>query len=109
LAVEGLTVRFIDKGRRQLYVPSADVLFDSVATEHRANGLGVLLTGMGVDGADGLSAMRTAGATTIAQDEHTSVVWGMPRAAVEAEAASVVLPLLEIGPKVAALVAGRAR
>ena len=106
-AVEGLTMRFVEKGRRQLYVPSADILFASVAAEHREHGLGVLLTGMGADGADGLRLMRDTGATTIAQDEVTSVVWGMPRAAVEAEAASVVLPLLEIGPRVASLVAGR--
>ena len=107
VVVEGLTTRFLATGRRQLYIPSADALFTSVAAEHRAQGLGVLLTGMGADGADGLRLMRDAGATTIAQDESSSVVWGMPKAAVEAEAASVVLPLSEIGPRIAARVAGR--
>jgi two-component system chemotaxis response regulator CheB len=106
LVVDGMTARFADKASRQVYVPSADDLLASVADGHGRSSVGILLTGMGADGSLGLKAMRVAGATTIAQDEATSVVWGMPRAAVEAGAACEVLPLGAIGPRVAAIVGG---
>ena len=73
--------------------PAVEVLFHSVARVAGAEAVGVLLTGMGVDGADGLKAMHNAGSHTIAQDEATSTVYGMPRAAVRLGAASVELPL----------------
>lgn len=73
--------------------PSVDVLFRSVAQHAGKNALGVLLTGMGEDGASGLLEMRASGAATIAQDEASSVVFGMPRAAIERGAAQQVLPL----------------
>jgi two-component system chemotaxis response regulator CheB len=73
--------------------PSVDVLFRSMAQVAGVNGIGVILTGMGDDGATGLREMRDAGAYTIAQDEHTSVVWGMPGEAVRLGAATEVLPL----------------
>jgi two-component system chemotaxis response regulator CheB len=78
--------------------PSVDALFASVAEAAGASAVGVLLTGMGRDGARGLARMRAAGALTIAQDEETSVVWGMPGAAVAIDAAEIVLPLHAIGP-----------
>jgi two-component system, chemotaxis family, protein-glutamate methylesterase/glutaminase len=78
--------------------PSVDVLFQSCAKNARANAVGVLLTGMGADGAEGLLAMRFAGARTMAQDEATSVVFGMPKEAIARGAAERVLPLDEIGP-----------
>ncbi|HEX2040442.1 MAG TPA: chemotaxis protein CheB [Acidimicrobiales bacterium] len=81
---------------RSLHRPSADVLFESVAAQAGARAIGVLLTGMGDDGARGLLALRNAGALTIAQDEATSAVWGMPRAAVALDAARRVLPLSDI-------------
>ena len=76
--------------------PSVDVLFRSVAGAASANGVGVILTGMGNDGADGLLEMRKAGAFTIAQDEETSIVFGMPREALARGAAHVVHPLPHI-------------
>ena len=76
--------------------PSVDVLFASVAEAVGPNAIGVLLTGMGADGADGLGAMRAQGARTIAQDRETSVVWGMPGEAVKRDAASEVLALDKI-------------
>jgi len=76
--------------------PSVDVLFRSVAQNVGRNAIGVLLTGMGKDGARGMKEMREAGSPTIAQDEATSVVWGMPGEAVSIGAAEKVLPLNEI-------------
>jgi two-component system chemotaxis response regulator CheB len=72
------------------------VLFDSVAECAGRNALGVILTGMGADGAKGLLGMRQAGARTIAQDESTCVVFGMPKEAIALGAAEVVLPLPRI-------------
>ncbi|HEX7153373.1 MAG TPA: chemotaxis response regulator protein-glutamate methylesterase [Thermoanaerobaculia bacterium] len=76
--------------------PSVDVLFRSVAESFGADAIGVLLTGMGADGAAGLLDMRTARATTIAQDESTSAVFGMPREAIRKGAVEAVLPLPQI-------------
>jgi two-component system chemotaxis response regulator CheB len=73
--------------------PSVDVLMKSVAQQAGRNAIGLLLTGMGDDGALGLLDMKQAGAVTAAQDEATSVVWGMPAEAVKLGAASQVLPL----------------
>ena len=73
--------------------PSVDVMFRSVARAAGANAVGVILTGMGRDGAKGMLQMREAGAHTLAQDEASSVVWGMPGSAVELEAAVEVKPL----------------
>lgn len=76
--------------------PSANPLFHSVAQVYGATAVGVILTGMGNDGAAGLQAMRQAGAHTIAQDQASCVVFGMPRAAIELEAAEQVQPLNRI-------------
>jgi two-component system chemotaxis response regulator CheB len=73
--------------------PSVDVLFDSCARELGPRAVGAILTGMGADGAEGLRAMRTAGARTVAQDEETSVVFGMPKEAIRRGAAERVVPL----------------
>jgi two-component system chemotaxis response regulator CheB len=76
--------------------PAVDVLFQSVARHAGANAVGVLLTGMGADGAAGLLEMRNAGAHTIAQDEATCVVFGMPKEAIKLGAAADVLPLPQV-------------
>lgn len=83
--------------------PSVDVLFRSVAKAAGANATAALLTGMGADGAAGLKELREIGVHTIAQNEETSVVWGMPGEAVKRSAAEQVLPLQDIA---AALLAG---
>ena len=79
-----------------LHMPSGDILLESVARSYGSQAVGVVLTGMGHDGARGLRAMRDAGAYTIAQDEATSVVYGMPQQAVAVGAARQVLPLQDI-------------
>ena len=92
--------------------PSIDVLFESFAQELGAGGAGCLLTGMGRDGAAGLLAIRRAGGRTIAQDEASSVVFGMPREAILMGAAEQVLALEQIAPRLGLLAgaaAGRTR
>jgi len=76
--------------------PAVDVTFQSLARCAGRNVVAALLTGMGADGAKGMLALRDAGAHTIAQDEATSVVWGMPREAVKLDAAAEILPLGEV-------------
>jgi two-component system chemotaxis response regulator CheB len=76
--------------------PSVEVMFDSVAKFAGANAVGAILTGMGNDGASGLLKMRENGAHTVAQDEASSVVFGMPKEAIECGAAEKVVPLSEV-------------
>jgi len=76
--------------------PSVDVLFQSVASSASSNAIGVLLTGMGADGAKGLLAMRKSGAHTLAQDEKSCIVFGMPKEAIKLGAADKVVPLTHI-------------
>ena len=83
--------------------PSVDVLFQSVAEQVGRNAVGVLLTGMGKDGAEGMKAMLDQGATTLIQDEASSVVWGMPGAAMKLGAAQEALPLKRIADRLIAL------
>lgn len=85
--------------KRNCHRPSADVLFESAA-RLGPRAVGVVLTGMGVDGAAGLLRMRMAGALCLAQDRESSVVWGMPRVALENGAAERAVPLLEMGPEI---------
>ncbi len=80
--------------------PAVDVLFDSVAVNAGDNAVGVILTGMGKDGAKGIKRMHEAGAVTIAQDEQSSVIWGMPNAAIEEGGIDKVLPLKNIATRV---------
>lgn len=89
--------------------PSADVLFSSAADVAKSDALGVILTGMGRDGADGLLAMRQAGARTIGQDEATSLIYGMPRAAFEAGAVERQLPLDRIASAILSMTNLRGR
>ena len=89
------------------YRPSVDVFFKSVARHWPRPGVAALLTGMGRDGAEGLLELRRLGWKTIAQDESTSVVWGMPRAAAELGAADQVLPLPRIAETIVSLLPGQ--
>jgi len=101
--VPGARVSLTEPTSVQFNVPAVDVAFTSVASSIGASAVGVLLTGMGRDGAVGLRTLRSAGALTIGQDEESSVVWGMPAAAQELDAVDLELPLNQIG---AAIVQG---
>ena len=83
--------------------PAADVLFRSAAVAYSGQVLALVLTGMGSDGASGAAVLKRAGAYVIAQDEASSIVWGMPGSTVAAGAADEVLPLEEIGPALLSL------
>ncbi len=85
------------------HCPSVDVLFDSVAKHAGQNAVGVILTGMGKDGAAGLQKMRASGARTLGQDEASCVVYGMPRVAFEMDAVEFQLPLSKISREILAI------
>jgi two-component system, chemotaxis family, protein-glutamate methylesterase/glutaminase len=99
---EGATYSIgLGQGPRVCYQrPAADVLFQSASLAAGANAVGIVLTGMGSDGASGISAMKLAGGLTVAQDEETSIVFGMPKSAIETGNVDHVLPLHKIPIKV---------
>jgi two-component system chemotaxis response regulator CheB len=109
LVVRGGQIRLTSDPERHSCRPSVDVLFESLAAETGAECLACLLTGMGRDGAAGMLAIRRAGGVTVAQDEATSVVYGMPREAALLDAARHVLPLAAIGGFLAAAARDEAR
>lgn len=90
-------------------IPSVDVTMHAVAQNFGSRSVGVLLTGMGSDGASGLLAVHRAGGVTIAQDEETCTIFGMPRAAMEVQAAQHILPLEEISGALKQIVHGTAK
>jgi chemotaxis response regulator CheB len=102
-------VGYTPEPRDKVYRPSIDVFFDSVRCAWRGSTIGVLLTGMGRDGAAGLKALRADGHHTIAQDEATSAVYGMPKAAAALGAAVEVLPIERIAGKLMEWTASGAR
>ena len=110
LTIERSGARYVCRVNQQPAVnnhrPAVDVLFRSVASQAGRNAAGVILTGMGADGADGLLEMFRAGSPTLAQDQASCVVWGMPREAVKRGGASEVLPLDQIGKRVLSLING---
>ena len=101
LVVDGAWYHHDPEPSEVIHRPSVDRLFESAAENGLVPGVAVLLTGMGRDGAEGLGRLRAAGWGTIAQDEASSVVWGMPGSAIRAGAAEDVLPLDLIGGRVA--------
>lgn len=102
LVLRGGALRLVAGPERHSCIPSVDVLFESLAAEVGPELVACLLTGMGRDGAEGLAAIRRAGGATIAQDEATCAVFGMPREAILLGAAEQVLPLPQIAAALAA-------
>ena len=109
LVVRSGRLRLVDGPERHSCRPSVDELFESVAREVGAAAIGCLLTGMGRDGAEGLAALRRAGAATVVEDESSCVVFGMPREAIRLGAAQHVTELTEIPPLLTALARAGAR
>jgi len=93
-------IKLFSGSPENMHVPSVDLLFESVAGNARDRAIGVLLTGMGSDGAFGLRSIRDKGGLTIAQDKGTSAIFGMPRVAIERDAAEMVLPITAIAGEV---------
>jgi two-component system chemotaxis response regulator CheB len=107
MEVRGGALRLNQAPERHSCRPSVDVLFESLAAEYKSSVATCLLTGMGRDGAAGTLAVHRAGGLTFAQDEASSVVYGMPREAVMLNAVDHVLPLNEIAPTLTRMVAMR--
>jgi chemotaxis response regulator CheB len=106
------TFSYIPGPRDNPFRPSIDVFFHSMARYYcgrpeRKKSMGILLTGMGKDGAEGLLALRRAGCHTLAQDEHSSAVYGMPKAARKLGAAAEILPLGKIAPAILSRIYGK--
>lgn len=95
------TFAYVNEPRDLVYRPSVDVFFHSLVALHGTKGIAALLTGMGRDGADGLLALRKVGWQTVAQDERSCVVYGMPKAAADLDAAMQVIPPEAIGKLIA--------
>ncbi len=100
ILTSGLTLAYSKEPIAIPFRPSVDVLFKSVAAHWPSRGIAILLTGMGRDGAEGMKMLRRVGWHTIAQDEATSVVYGMPKAARDLGAASEILPIQEVAPAI---------
>lgn len=95
----GNRISFIERVSQDIYHPSCDRLLTSVASVYGARAIGVILTGMGQDGVQGMAKIKELGGKTIAQDEDSSIVFGMPRKAIEAGCIDTVLSLAQIGPE----------
>jgi two-component system, chemotaxis family, protein-glutamate methylesterase/glutaminase len=93
----------LERGPRDIYHPSCDVLLDSVAEVFAGQAIGIILTGMGSDGAQGIARIREKGGTTLGQDEASSVIYGMNRVAIEAGAVQQVLPVEALADAMARL------
>ena len=97
---EGGRIHLTDEGPREGHRPSGDILLESVARIYKRGAIGVILTGMGKDGAAGIKAIKQVHGHTIAQDEKSSVIFGMPKAAIEMDAIDKVLPTDKIAEEI---------
>ena len=97
---QGVTLQLIQGPKEHGVCPSADITLKSAAALFGSQAMGVILTGMGNDGTEGLQEIKRAGGYTLAQDQATSVVYGMPKAAVDAGAVDRIAPLPEIAAEI---------
>jgi two-component system chemotaxis response regulator CheB len=95
-----MRVKITESEPGQNYKPCVDVTFSSIANSVSGKTLAIVLTGMGADGREGARLLKKGGSTVWAQDEETSVIYGMPMAIAQAGLADQVLPLQEIGPQI---------
>ncbi|NTV15184.1 MAG: chemotaxis-specific protein-glutamate methyltransferase CheB [Desulfobulbaceae bacterium] len=105
VVVAGNRVALVERKAQDIYHPSCDTLLTSVAAVYGAKAIGVILTGMGADGVRGMVKIKEMKGRTIAQDQETSIVYGMPQKAVEAGCVDLVCPLPQIGEKLLGMVA----
>lgn len=103
IVIEPGIFKLIDSRAEDIYRPSLDLLLSSVAGVFKMNTIGVILTGMGADGAKGMKRIYEVGGYTIAQDQKTSTIFGMPKAAIEFGCVKEVLPVEEIGERLRSL------
>jgi len=103
----GKRIAFRNRGKGDIYFPSCNLLLSSAADVYGANSIGIILTGMGDDGVIGMKKIKEAGGLTIAQDEKTSVVFGMPKVAIESGCIDKVLPIHDISKAIMGLIRGR--
>ncbi len=87
------TIRLVDKGSKDIYLPSCNLLMESIGNHIGTNSIGIILTGMSNDGVTGMEKLKRCGGTTIAQDESSSLIFGMPKLAIESGCIDTVLPL----------------
>ncbi|MBU0714823.1 MAG: chemotaxis response regulator protein-glutamate methylesterase [Verrucomicrobia bacterium] len=97
---DGVKIKLLNKSRENELCPSADIAMQSAAPLYGRNCLGVILTGMGSDGVEGLKAIKQAGGSTIAEDEVTCIVYGMPKIAAEQKVVDKIFPLPEIAAEI---------
>ncbi|MCP4352388.1 MAG: chemotaxis-specific protein-glutamate methyltransferase CheB [Desulfobacterales bacterium] len=97
-------IRFKDREPKDIYFPSCNILLSSVANVYKNRSIGIILTGMGDDGTVGLKDIKTAGGITIAQDENSSVIFGMAKVAIESGCIDKVLPLDKIAGEIISLI-----
>jgi two-component system chemotaxis response regulator CheB len=101
---KGAAARLSTQSGGYSFCPSVTVLFNSIAQLYGPKAVGVLLTGMGDDGADGMVKIRRAGGRTIAESEETAVIFGMPREAIERGGAEVVAPSFDVANQIQAAI-----
>lgn len=102
----GDRISLIERKPTDFFRPSCDMLLLSVAATYGVKAIGVILTGMGTDGVQGMRRIKDVGGRTVAQDEASSIIFGMPRVAIEAGCIDSVLPIEKIGPRIVTMVKG---
>jgi two-component system chemotaxis response regulator CheB len=101
-------IAFRERNPKDIYRPSCNLLLSSIARVYKAKGIGIIMTGMGSDGAAGMKLIKDAGGATIAQDEKSSIVYGMPKVAIESGCIDKILPLDQIAGELMTLAASNA-
>ena len=102
-------IAFLERHPKDIYRPSCDILLSSVARAYKANSIGIILTGMGSDGARGMQQIKKEGGMTIAQDEKTCIVFGMPKVAIDSGCINKIVPIDDMCNEILSLAGGSVR